>query len=147
MSKEKIKEEIALLNKQDIQEIKDFVGHISTDDSGDHNSGNSSFERHKTQKLPIIDQKYFLGNEWGNCDLSKIIEEKRFGNLKEIFKLTDLGDGDALREVALAMCNSDYKSEQSIDPKVAVSIFGEIVDQLDIMGESTADIIDSYNLA
>ena len=101
----------------------------------------------REQQLSIIDKKYFKGDEWGNCNLSQVIEEKKFEDLKKIFKLTDLSDVDVLKEIALAMCNKDYKAEQNIDHNVAVNIFGEVIDQLDIIGESTADIMESYNLA
>lgn len=46
MAKAKIKQEINSLNKQDLHEIKEFVEHLSTNDSQD-NSTEHSFEQKK----------------------------------------------------------------------------------------------------
>lgn len=56
MAKAKIKQEINSLNKQDLHEIKEFVEHLSTNDSQD-NSTEHSFEQKKVIQPELCHKK------------------------------------------------------------------------------------------
>jgi hypothetical protein len=139
--KDKLIEEINSLSQEKMTKVQEFIETLSTDHSH-HNSNENSFEK------DIVAQDYFKPlDKYGNCQLSLAMEEKKFQGIKDAFNLKNLSDTEMLKEFAFKMCNETYRDELNITHEVAVSVFGEVNHQLELIGENTTDIIEAYNLA
>ncbi|WP_342269631.1 hypothetical protein [Rickettsia endosymbiont of Orchestes rusci] len=90
--------------------------------------------------------KYFESDEYGNCYISKQVEDRNVDEIKTILHLEEKEEREILREVALKVCDSSYREKLNIENQVARGIFIEAADQLDRLGENTTDLFNSYDL-
>lgn len=133
------------IKEDDMGSITEISKEIGNTKESDQQATTSSNQSHAplTTKL-LVSCK---GDEWDECELSRIISEKNFKQLKDLYNKKDVTDADILRQVALDVCNSKYREENNINSKVALSVFGEARDQLQLMGEDITPLIDaSFNL-
>jgi hypothetical protein len=150
---EVLKEEIKILKEnnpsgfQDVKKkIKVALTDVSTDDEGHHSPKNEFLQNVEEKVLPVIDKEALKGDEWGNCDLSNAIEDGNIKKVREIYKTTeDLNDADLLRSIAIDVTHSEVREFFKMSRDTALTIYSEAKYQLNLMGEDTSEVVESYN--
>lgn len=152
-NKDEILEEIKVLKESNPSEFKELKKEIkvalvdmSTDDEGHHSPQNKFLQSLKERKLPVIDEEALKGDEWGNCDLSIAIEDGNIKKVREIYKTADsLNDADLLRSIAIDVTQSEVREFFQMSRDTALTIYSEAKYQLNLMGEDTSEVVESYN--
>ena len=150
--KEKIIEDIKSLRQDDFnsftslkKELKVAFTDMSTDEEG-HSPKNQFSQNIKAKELPIIHEEALNGDKYGNTSLSLAIEEGNLEKVREIYVVDkSLSDADLLREIAIDITSHDMQETYNINEGVALRIYSEARDQLNLMGEDTSTIVDAYN--
>ena len=150
--KNKIIEEIKSLkldNPSDFKELKKELKVAftdrSTDDEG-HSPKNQFSQNIKEKELLTINEEALKGDKYGNTPLSLAIEEGNIEKVREIYVIgKSLSDADLLRAIAIDVTSHDIQETYNINEGVALRIYSEARDQLNLMGEDTSTIVDAYN--
>lgn len=148
---EVLKEDIKILKEnnpsefQDVKkEIKVALADVSTDDEGHHSREESS---PKIQKLEsdyeLLKEKLKPLDKWNNSDVSFLLEEEKFSELKELFNLPkEYNNVTLLKQLALQMIDPVFLKECEVLPSISLRIFSEARDQLNLIGENITDEFD-----
>jgi hypothetical protein len=150
--KNKIIEEIKSLkldNPSDFKELKKELKVAftdrSTDDEG-HSPKNQFSQNIQEKELLTINEEALKGDKYGNTPLSLAIEEGNIEKVREIYVIgKSLSDADLLRAIAIDVTSHDIQETYNINEGVALRIYSEARDQLNLMGEDTSTIVDAYN--
>jgi hypothetical protein len=154
-SKDIIRKEFKQLPKKDQEELlKEYNAHFSTDEDSDHSSREYSPKKDESIQVTseIIEQdidklkQYFIGDKYNNSKLSLAIEEGRIDQVKEMYPIkTSLSDAEFLQKIAIDVTYNKVQETYNISKDVALRIFSEVEQQLNLMGEDTTEVVEAYN--
>jgi len=90
-----------------------------------------------------IKQECLQGDKYGNSQFSHAIEEGKIKQVREYVINTDreLSDIEFLKYIAIEIS----KNHKEIDQNIALRIYSEAKDYLNLIGEDISDVIEAYN--
>jgi hypothetical protein len=125
------------------QEFKNTLAYQSTDDEG-RSHKEDSFEK-ENQKINFspIKEKFKPIDKWNNSEISNLLEQEKFNELKELLDLhTDYNNTNLLKQLASNMTDASFLDQYGITENVSLRIFSEARDQLNLIGENITDSLD-----
>lgn len=125
------------------QEFRKTLTYQSTDDEG-HSHKDDSFEK-DNQKInfSLIKEKFKPIDKWNNSEISNLLEQEKFNELKKLLNLQiDYNSTNLLKQLASNMTYPNFLDQYGITENVSLRIFSEARDQLNLLGENITDSLD-----
>lgn len=101
-------------------------------------SGNKKLQ---ITNISIVKEYFKKLDKYSNCELSRDIDYKNFTKIKEIFNIKDCSNRKVLRIIAFHLKDPSFKSVYDIDENIAIGVMDSAINQLDLMGASTFDLV------